>query len=310
MPLGPLADRLFHGLASELHGKQIRRRVAADMFGLVPRAYLRKVRRAEESVTEHGYSLWQAVYEYIAQAADGVLLSELARRFHRDDEGVLRGVLSDLRESGLVNVTGRAHEQRYVASTGRELGARLAQGDAATEELVWAVIYREGPLYRETLQQVVGLSDAELSAILQRLRDAGRIFERPKRDRVLLSSASTVPDLEAPERWEALVFEHYHAVVRALSTTLASPDAENTGMATLTFNLWPGHPMATEVERLFQTMRADAAALSARIDAFNAAAPARNRERIMLYLGLCEDRPRVIESPSTLTPASFHDPDD
>lgn len=306
MPLGPLGDRLFHGLACELHAKQIRRRVAADMFGMVPRAYLRKVRRAEESVTDYGYSLWQAVYEYIA-STQGVELAELTRRFHRDDEGVLRGVLSDLRESGLVEVSSQNQLTRYVASSGRELGARLARGRGGSDELVWAVIYREGPLYRETLQQVVGLPDAELDAILLRLKDAGRIFERPKRERVLLCSATTVPDLDAPEHWEALVFEHYHAVVRTLAASLASSDAENTAAATFTFDLWPGHPMAGEVERLFQRMRADVAALRARMDAFNA--PARGRERVMLYLGMCEDRPRVIESPSTLTPMTFHDPD-
>jgi hypothetical protein len=308
MPLGPLADRLFHGLACELHAKQIRRRVAADMFGMVPRAYLRKVRRAEESVTDYGYSLWQAVYEYIA-STQGVELSELTRRFHRDDEGVLRGVLSDLRESGLVEVSAHNQATRYVASSGRELSARLARGKSGSDELVWAVIYREGPLYRETLQQVVGLPDAELDAILLRLKDASRVFERLKRERILLCSATTVPDLDAPEHWEALVFEHYHAVVRTLTTTLASPGAENTAAATFTFDLWPGHPMANEVERLFQRMQADVVALRGRLDAFNARQPPRSRERVMLYLGMCEDRPRVLESPSTLTPTAFHDPD-
>lgn len=308
MPLGPLGDRLFHGLACELHAKQIRRRVAADMFGMVPRAYLRKVRRAEESVTDYGYSLWQAVYEYIA-STQGVDLSELTRRFHRDDEGVLRGVLSDLRESGLVEVSQQQQLTRYVASSGRELGARLARGTGGSDELVWAVIYREGPLYRETLQQVVGLPDPELDAILLRLKEAGRIFERPKRERILLCSATTVPDLDAPEHWEALVFEHYHAVVRTLTTSLGSPDAENTAAATFTFDLWPGHPMAADVDRLFQNMRGEVAALRARLDAFNAKQAPRGRERVMIYLGMCEDRPRVIESPSTLTPTAFHDPD-
>lgn len=304
MPLGPLADRFFHGLACELHAMQIRRRVAADMFGMVPRAYLRKVRRAEESVTDHGYSLWQAVYEYIA-STQGVELIELTRRFHRDDEGVLRGVLSDLRESGLVDSAGRGGSSVFTATAGSELGARLAQRDGSSDELVWAVIYREGPLYRETLNQVVGLPDAELEGILLRLKESGRIYERPKRDRVLLCSTTTVPDLDTAENWEASVFEHYHAVTRALSTLLVKPLAENTAAATLTFNLWPGHPMAVEVERMYQTMRSDATALRARVDAFNATSPPRRLERVVVYLGMCEDRPRVVESPSTLSPTGF-----
>lgn len=303
MPLGPLADRFFHGLACELHAMQIRRRVAADMFGMVPRAYLRKVRRAEESVTDSGYSLWQAVYEFIA-STQGVELVELARRFHRDDEGVLRGVLSDLRESGLVDVSGRGGTALFVATAGSELGARLVKS-GGSDELVWAVIYREGPLYRETLKQIVGISDTELEGSLARLKDAGRIYERPKRDRTLLCSTTTIPDLDASEHWEAAVFEHYHAAVRALSTLLTKPGAESTAAATLTFNLWAGHPMAVEVERQFQVMRADAAALRARIDAYNATQPPRRHERLMIYLGMCEDRPRVVESPSTMNPTMF-----
>jgi hypothetical protein len=115
--------------------------------------------------------------------------------------------------------------------------------------------------------------------------------------------------LDAPEHWEALVFEHYHAVVRTLATSLATPDAENTASATYTFDLWPGHPMAHEVEKLFQNVRAEVSALRGRIDAHNAKQPARRYERVMMYLGMCEDRPRVIESPSTVTPTAFHDPD-
>jgi hypothetical protein len=301
MPLGQAAERLFHGLACELHSMQVRRRVAADMFGMAPRAYLRKVRRAEESVTDHGYSLWQAVYEFVA-STPGVELSQLARRFHRDDEGVLRGVLSDLRESGLVSNSGRGDGALFVATSGRELGARLAEGSAASDELVWAVIYREGPLVREGLQQFVGVSDRELDAILQRLKDDNRIYERQKRDRVLLCTTSTVPDHEAPERWEAAVFEHYHAAVRALSTLLGRPTAENTGASTFTFNVGPGHPLEHEVERLFVRFRAEADQLRARIDAENQARPLAKLERVILYLGMCEDRPRVIESPSTALP--------
>ena len=308
MPLSRVPDRLFHGLACELHSMQVRRRVAADMFGMVPRAYLRKVRRAEDSVTDHGYSLWQAVYEFIA-GTQGVELSALAHRFRRDDEGVLRGVLSDLRESGLVSTRGRGPATEYHATTGQELGARLLTRRDGSDELVWAVIYREGPLYRETLQQAVGLGDVELDAILLRLKEEGRIYERPKRDRVLLCSTSSVPDHEAPESWEASFFEHFHAAVRTLSTLLSRPEAENTGIGTFTFQLWQGHPLAHEVEALLARTRTEANTLRARIDAVNAEASPRRYERVMLYLGMCEDRPRVIESPSTASPEGLEDLD-
>jgi hypothetical protein len=78
--------------------------------------------------------------------------------------------------------------------------------------------------------------------------------------------------------------------------------AENTAAATLTFNLGPGHPLENEVERLFLRFRAEAEQLRARIDLHNQTKPPTKLERVILYLGMCEDRPRVIESPSTALP--------
>jgi hypothetical protein len=86
---------------------------------------------------------------------------------------------------------------------------------------------------------------------------------------------------------------------------LARPQAENTATATVTFNVGPGHALEPKVERLFVRFRAEAEALRARVDAHNQTRLSGKPERVVLYLGMCEDRPRVMESPSTLVPAGL-----
>ena len=73
-------------------------KVGADMFGMVLRAYQRKLQRLRETVEQRDRSLWQAVLDHIAE--HGVVSrAELLRRFKREEPAVMRGVLRDLVDS-------------------------------------------------------------------------------------------------------------------------------------------------------------------------------------------------------------------
>src|SRR5678816_1436520 len=91
-PLAQLADRVFLDLARELDSQGVSRKVSADMFGMALRAYLRKIQRLNESSTDQGRSLWEAVYEHLRRAGF-VTRADVVKRFARDDEAVVRGVL-------------------------------------------------------------------------------------------------------------------------------------------------------------------------------------------------------------------------
>src|SRR5215471_8692356 len=103
-PLAHVANQVFLDLANELEAQGVSRKVSADMFGMALRAYVRKVQRLGESSTERGRTLWEAVYAYLSK--EGIVPREqVIRTFDRDDEGLVRGVLHDLTESGLVFAT-------------------------------------------------------------------------------------------------------------------------------------------------------------------------------------------------------------
>src|SRR5262249_29251510 len=111
-PLAHVANQVFLELVRELDEQGVSRKVGADMFGLALRSYQRKIQRLTESTTDNGRSLWEAVYAYLESEKIATRTQVLAR-FHRDDEQLVRGVLHDLTESGLVFASGTGHGAVY-----------------------------------------------------------------------------------------------------------------------------------------------------------------------------------------------------
>jgi hypothetical protein len=70
--------------------------------------------------------------------------------------------------------------------------------------------------------------------------------------------------------WEAAVFDHFQAVVRAILARLSNePDDEGTaGGSTYSFNVWPGHPFQREVTSALADFRARYSTLRSQVAAF------------------------------------------
>src|SRR6185436_9959651 len=143
-------------LAAELEAQGLSRKVSADMFGMALRTYQRKVQRLQEGKTEQGRSLWEAVYDFI-RSHDLVDRRTVLEKFIREEEAVVRGMLHDLVESGLVFATGTPQETSFRAATPAELG-RMAEGrNRDLDELVWALVFRTGPVKQSVLSAFGGL---------------------------------------------------------------------------------------------------------------------------------------------------------
>lgn len=282
--LAHLSDRLFHGLAQELHTLKVRRRVSADMLGMVPRAYLRKVARLEESITDRGRCLWEACYHYIAEH-EAVSHAAVLERFHREDQEVLRGVLGDLRDTGAILAEGRGSQITYRKPTPSEVEARLNDAREGTDDLIWTLIHHHGPIERAALQRY-GIQAGELDRALSQLIGSGRVREdvvdgEPKLRTIVYS-------IPIGAGWEGALLDHFHGVVRTLCTILQHPE-EPSGASTYKLDLWPGHPMEEEAKNLFRDWRSRASAMRERIDAYNATVDIPTIEPMLLYSGLCRD---------------------
>ena len=136
-PLAHTANQVFLSLVKELKQQGLGHRVIADMFGLTLRTYHDRVRRASESVTDRGSSLWEAVLRYVRQR-QMLSRAELLNRFRADDEASVRGVLSDLVDSGLLFKSGRGDLTTYRAASDAEAilserGLRLTEIERSPE---------------------------------------------------------------------------------------------------------------------------------------------------------------------------------
>src|SRR5262245_31647079 len=111
-PLAHVANQIFLDLVAELERQGVGRKVIADMFGLALRSYQQKVQRLNESATDRGKSLWEAVFRFIHEGGT-VSRVRILSRFAHDDSATLRGILNDLVSSGLVYRTGRGDATIY-----------------------------------------------------------------------------------------------------------------------------------------------------------------------------------------------------
>ncbi len=291
-PLAHIANQVFLELSRELEGQGISRKVSADMFGMALRTYLRRVQWLNESGTDRGRTLWEAVLDYLSQ---GEVRSRAAvrQRFAHDDDALVRGVLHDLTENGLVFCSGSGPAQMYRATTKAEqLQMQLPEGSSGFDELLWAYIYREGPVDDQGLTEFAASKPAQLQPALARLLEFGRIEledgeptrYRATRLEVLLGSAVG---------WEAAVFDHYQALVKTVCQRL-SPESKQdvtngrVGGSTFTFDVWDGHPMADEANLCLARFRETHAELYERIERYNAdhGVPERH-DQVIVYGGQC-----------------------
>ena len=213
--------------------------------------------------------------------------------FHRDDEQIVRGVLADLVDSGLVFRAGRGAGSTYRAATGADLDhARSVPRDPdGMDTLVWAVVYRLGPIERGRLGAHVALSPSDLDASLARLVESKKIVRAAVNGADGYAAYGFVVSLDQANGWEGAVFDHFQAVVtticRKLATDANTPTAgDHVGGSTFTLEVWPGHPLEGEVLGELGRFRKRLGDLRARVLEHNRAhSIPQHRSKVVIYGG-------------------------
>ena len=291
-PLARIANQVFVELAAELEGHGLSRKVTADMFGISLRSYQRKVHRVRESRTEQGRSLWEAMFDHLAE--HGLLTRRnVLERFRRDDEQSVRGILRDLVDSGLVFMTGAGDDALYRVASEAELGLAATSVKRA-DALAWALIYREGPLTRAQLGDRLALDEPALEAMLTQLVKAGHVEREERGLETLYRSERLAPEPSAVAGWEAAVYDHFQAVVRTVCARLDRDTAregyrEYIGGSTYSLDIHPEHPLRAEVLGTLAAIRDQLGDLRKRVNEHNASVKGRRpqRERVVVYAGQC-----------------------
>jgi DNA-binding MarR family transcriptional regulator len=290
-PLAQVANQVFMDLVRELERQGVSRKVSADMFGVGLRTYRRKIQRLSESSTERGRSLWEVVLEYI-KAQGLVTRLEVLDRFSRDEEAQVRAVLRDLSERQLTFSSGRGASTSYRAAREDELATlQRKQGAEGADELLIALMYREGPLTAAEISGKAQIDLPSVEAALTRLLAAGRVQRREDADAVRFWARALVIPLEAPSGFEAAVFDHFKALVTTILSRLDADRATSlddaVGGSTYTIDVWQGHPLAEEVYGTLGRVRAMLGDLRARVAALDTGDPPEQHTRVVIYVGQC-----------------------
>lgn len=292
-PLAQIADQVFQDLATELERQGVSRKVSADMFGMGLRTYQRRVQRIAESTVERRHSLWEVVLEHIRRR--GITSrAELLREFGDEDDVLLRGVLYDLCDRRLVFQAGQGAQAVYRAVSDEELGAvgALRAGDGL-EELIWAIVYRQGPLTREHLLQQSHIDGSDLDPILDRLVESSRIEQSGEGSDARYSAKSLYVPLGSPRGWEAAIFDHYQAMVQTILCRLredrSTPNVgDQVGGSTYTLDVWPGHPLKEKASDTLSRLRTALVELREEVEAYNADNERPDKyTQVVLYVGQC-----------------------
>lgn len=289
-PLAQIADQVFIELVRELDRQGVSRKVSADMFGMGLRTYRRKIQRLSESSTERGRSLWEVVLEYIRKH-ELVTRLEILNRFSRDDEAQVRAVLRDLCESQLVFSSGTGSSTSYRAASEAELATlQRKQGKEGADELLVALMYREGALTVKEIAERAQTDVAEIEASIERLLAAGRIQRQEQDGVVRYRAGGLVIPFGAPVGWEAAVFDHFKAMVTTIISRLnenrPAAQEDQVGGSTYTIDVWQDHPLADEVFGTLGRIRTMLSDLRARVTEFNATRELpESHTRVVIYVG-------------------------
>jgi len=289
-PIAHVANQVFVDLARELERQGVGRKVSADMFGMALRAYQRKLRRLTSARGEREQTLWRNVVEEVADRGS-LTRREILRRFKTDDEAVLRAVLRELVDSGVLACSGSGPATSYWAVSERELAAGLPNASSdGSDELLWALVYRSGPVSASALAARLPINEQDLQRRLEALHARGAL----ERAGELYEARDFSVALDASSGWEAAVFDHVQAVVQTICQRLRAGASvpgcrENVGGSTYSFDVWDGHPLAEEVENTLARFRREHTHLRERVEAFNQAhgRPERYRQ-VIVYGGQCQ----------------------
>jgi len=288
-PLSHVADRVFLDLVAELERQQLGKKVIADMFGLALRSYQQKVQRLSESATDRGHTLWSAIFGFLREKGVATKVDVL-RRFARDDEHSVRGILTDLVDSGLVYQSGRGDAALFRV-TEAEDWSRSATDAEGRALVAWLIVYRDGPVTVDHLAEQLRIDPPGVETLLSPLVSDGRVKLVEEGGVRRYTTESCVIPLGSGNGFEAAILDHFRAVATALAAKVRngarrSAKDDAVGGSTLTFEVAPGHPLEDEVRGTLARVRKDLIALWERVAEENTRKPTGDSGyRVTFYMG-------------------------
>lgn len=265
MYFADIAGKTLHDIVGVLRQEGFSQEAIAASLGMTLNGYHAKMKRlrelqdvtfAEEESTEPR-SLMERVHSYVAErAADGerVPIGDISEQFRGVKSDSLRGVLTFLVRSDLLDVEGRGRTTTYGVQAEPETGGTTVQ-DAS------AVLFREGPMSIGELCRRLGVTTERGEALTEELMRAGKLrvvepnpdsSDGSDADAPLYKAIGFHIPMDTPVGYEAAIYDHVAAMVGALTKKLrlgrhSASMRDRIGGATFTFRVPAEHPLNAEI---------------------------------------------------------------
>jgi hypothetical protein len=195
--------------------------------------------------------------------------------------------------TGLVYRTGATESSVFGITSKLDLEHALReQRRESLLPILWAMIFRSGGMTYEALREQFPAEDASLAEALRELEAEGHVQKSGEGEQALYRASTFLVPVGAQRGWEAAVFDHFQAVVRAIGAKvqrgLARSESDDVvGGATLTFDVSADHPHKDEVLGLLKQVRVEVNELWNRVQARNERHPIPDAERmeVSFYFG-------------------------
>jgi len=156
----------------------------------------------------------------------------------------------------------------------------------------------------------VGSSRDSIAPAIEQLVADGRVERNAPGDDASLTAATYHIPVGAEQGWESAVYDHFQAMASAIANKLRSGRPRSSvgdliGGATLSFDLYPGHPEERAVYGLLESVRSQVNEAWGRVRAANTVRPVNDEERIKVTFYFGQDVDELDAATATLQNPSF-----
>ena len=269
-----IADKTLLDIVETLRKEGISNEAIASSLGKTISGFYRMVSRLREEVeseekVDGPRTLMEQVFSWVCDEADRrvedegaastaeirILYTDIEQKFKGVRRESLKSVLFFLVQYDMVGVSGRSDRASYWVVPRRT-------SEAGYHDAV-VTLYREGPMSLSDLSVAVGLPERRCQDFLDTLSDEGLLDEEenPETGEPNFRARSYHIPVGAPEGFEAALWDHLQAVLRAISKKVrlakyGAKAAESVGGSTFSYDLPADHPLTDEISEFLTETRA------------------------------------------------------
>jgi hypothetical protein len=160
-------DLFWLGVAEELEARGVSRRVAADMFGVSRRTYLRTLSQIRETLEFTGTTMWSSIHRSVTKKPDS--RDNIIARFPSVEPRELGAIIHDMLEHGWL-----VDEGKVINAVPKD---ELDLSDDDLRRVIKAELLIRGELDIELISEITGADEGRIQSLVEEAEAQMRVDE-------------------------------------------------------------------------------------------------------------------------------------